>query len=171
MSGRVGDFTPADREDELGIESEDGERHEDFGPEEDDDDLGICARCAFYGTAVKRERDAAEMSAQIDGLRRRIGDLKGEIKILKAKIAGQRAEIREKEAEIMRVSMRTPDTNFDRFAFMPEMEHGAQISTAFSFYLEEQYPPKLRGAVCMDRAYYDFLLWLFSAPGKKGATR
>lgn len=121
--------------------------------------------------AVKRERGAAEMSAQIEGLRRRIGDLHGEIKTLKAKIAGQRAAIREKEAEIMRVSMRTPDTNFDRFAFMPEMEHGAQISTAFSFYLEEQYPPKLRGAVCMDRAYYDFLLWLFRAPGQKGVAK
>ena len=121
--------------------------------------------------AVKRERGAAEMSAQIEGLRRRIGDLQGEIKTLKAKIAGQRAAIREKEAEIMRVSMRTPDTNFDRFAFMPEMEHGAQISTAFSFYLEEQYPPKLRGAVCMDRAYYDFLLWLFRAPGQKGGAK
>ena len=121
--------------------------------------------------AVKRERGAAEMSAQIEGLRRRIGDLQGEIKTLRAKIAGQRAAIREKEAEIMRVSMRTPDTNFDRFAFMPEMEHGAQISTAFSFYLEEQYPPKLRGAVCMDRAYYDFLLWLFRAPGQKGVAK
>lgn len=121
--------------------------------------------------AVKRERGAAEMSAQIEGLRRRIGDLQGEIKTLKAKIAGQRAAIREKKAEIMRVSMRTPDTNFDRFAFMPEMEHGAQISTAFSFYLEEQYPPKLRGAVCMDRAYYDFLLWLFRAPGQKGVAK
>lgn len=121
--------------------------------------------------AVKRERGAAEMSAQIEGLRRRIGDLQGEIKTLKAKIAGQRAAIREKEAEIMRVSMRTPDTNFDRFAFMPEMEHGAQISTAFSFYLEEQYPPKLRVAVCMDRAYYDFLLWLFRAPGQKGVAK
>ena len=54
---------------------------------------------------------------------------------------------------------------------MPEMEHGAQISTAFSFYLEEQYPPKLRGAVCMDRAYYDFLLWLFRAPGQKGVAK
>lgn len=75
------------------------------------------------------------------------------------------------EAGIMRVSMRMPETNFDRFAFLPEMEHGAQISTAFSFYLEEQYSPKLRGGVCMDRAYYDFLLWLFSAPGKKGATK
>lgn len=121
--------------------------------------------------AVKRERGAADMSAQIEGLRRRIVDLQGEIKTLKAKIAGQRAAIREKEAEIMRVSMRTPDTNFDRFAFMPEMEHGAQISTAFSFYLEEQYSPKLRGAVCMDRAYYDFLLWLFSAPGQNGVSK
>ena len=44
--------------------------------------------------AVKRERGAAEMSAQIEGLRRRIGDLQGEIKTLKAKIAGQRAAIR-----------------------------------------------------------------------------
>ena len=55
----------------------------------------------FNCTAVKRERGAAEMSAQIDGLRRRIGDLQGEIKILKAKIAGQRAAIREKDAEII----------------------------------------------------------------------
>ena len=50
MSGRVGDWTPADREDELGIDADAGERPEDFGPEEDEDDLGICARCAFYGT-------------------------------------------------------------------------------------------------------------------------
>lgn len=125
----------------------------------------------FNGTAVKRERASAEMSAQIEGLRRRIGDLQGEIKTLKAKIAGQRAAIREKDEALQRAAIRTPETNFDRFAFLPEMEHGAQISTAFAFYLEEQYPPKLRGAVCMDRAYYDFLLWLFSAPGQKGATK
>lgn len=50
MSGRVGDWTPADREDELGIEAEKGERPEDFGPEEDEDDLDLCATCAFYGT-------------------------------------------------------------------------------------------------------------------------
>lgn len=41
MSGRVGDWTPADREDELGLAL----------PEDDDDnELGICSRCAFYGT-------------------------------------------------------------------------------------------------------------------------
>ena len=78
---------------------------------------------------------------------------------------------REKDEALHSTALRTHETNFDRFAFLPEMEHSAQISTAFSFYLEEQYPPKLRGAVCMDRAYYDFLLWLFSAPGKKGATK
>lgn len=125
----------------------------------------------FNVTAVNRERSAAEMSEQIDGLRRRICDLQGEIKTLKTKISGQRAAIREKDAEIMRVSMRTPETNFDRFAHLTDTNPGGDISTAFSFYLEEQYPPKLRGAVCMDRSYYDFLLWLFSAPGKKEATK
>ena len=78
---------------------------------------------------------------------------------------------REKDEALHSTALKTHETNFDRFAFIPEMEHGAQIATAFSFYLEEQYPPKLRGGVCMDRAYYDFLLWLFSAPGKKGATK
>ena len=78
---------------------------------------------------------------------------------------------REKDEALHSTAIRTHETNFDRFAFIPEIEHGAQISTAFSFYLEEQYPPKLRGGVCMDRAYYDFLLWLFSAPGKEGATK
>lgn len=78
---------------------------------------------------------------------------------------------REKDEALHSTALRTHETNFDRFAFMPEIEHGAQISTAFSFYLEEQYPQKLRGAVCMDRAYYDFLLWLFSAPGQKEATK
>ena len=74
-------------------------------------------------------------------------------------------------AKIMRVTMRKPERNIDRFAHLTDTNPGGDISTAFSFYLEEQYPPKLRGGVCMDRAYYDFLLWLFSAPGKKGATK
>lgn len=43
MSGRVGDWTPADREDELGIEIPEAE-------DDDEDELGICAHCANYGT-------------------------------------------------------------------------------------------------------------------------
>lgn len=39
--------------------------------------------------------DVAELKARIAGLLKRIGDLQGEVKILKAKIAGQRAVIRQ----------------------------------------------------------------------------
>lgn len=114
----------------------------------------------FNGTAVKRERVAEEMSAQIDGLRRRIGDLQGEIKILKAKIAGQRAAIREKESEL---SMRPKILrNVDRFRAFARTNPVCDIQTAFAFYVDEMFPPKLRGNVCMDRAYFDFMKWLFS---------
>lgn len=124
----------------------------------------------FNGTAVKRERGAAEMSAQIDGLRRRIGELQAEIKTLKAKIACQRAAIREKESEL---SMRPPIwRNVDRFRALARTNPVGDIQTAFAFYVDEKFPPKLRGNVCMDRAYFDFLKWLFSiADDGKGATK
>ena len=110
---------------------------------------------------------ANEMRVRADYLEGALADAKTAAMLRQA--AG--AMEREKDEALHSTALRTHETNFDRFAFLPEMEHGAQISTAFSFYLEEQYPPKFRGAVCMDRAYYDFLLWLFSAPVKKGATK
>lgn len=124
----------------------------------------------FNGTAVKRERGAAEMSAQIEGLRRRIGELQAENKNLKAKIACQRAEIREKDSELsMRPSIWR---NVDRFRSLARTNPVGDIQTAFAFYVDEMFPPKLRGNVCMDRAYFDFLKWLFSiADDDKGATK
>ncbi len=110
---------------------------------------------------------AQEMRVRADYLEVALADAKTAAMLRQA--AG--AMEREKDEALHSTALRTHETNFDRFAFIPEIEHGAQISTAFSFYLEEQYPPKLRGAVCMDRAYYDFMLWLFSAPGKNGETK